>query len=162
MGTWFTPDGDLRKYGPESAEPGLGGEYLTNKNVREIEFKVDLTTLTEAETILSDTVVMPAGFMIQEVETVTNVAAATGVAIDMGLIRTDRATPIDADGLLAAVTTATMNSGGEKVTYVENSAGGGDLIGTITAFPAYFTMSRTTATAFTAGQVLFKVRYYKP
>ncbi len=161
MGTWQN-DGILKKFGTTRAVPNKGGEYVTTGRLREIEFKIDLADLTETETVLSDTLTLPAGMRLQEVEIVTNTAAATGVAIDFGLIRTDRTTEIDYDGLLAAFPTASMNAAGEKVIIIDNTTYDGALIGTTTANVGYFTMSRTTATAFTAGQIVVTVRFYAP
>jgi len=157
--------GLYRKYGTEKTTGTIGGEYRTNGLLREIEFTVTLSTLTETETPLSDVVFFPK-MRVQEVEVITTTAAATGTAIDVGLIKTDRATEIDYDGFLAAFPTAAMDLAGERTIFTAASTvpasatGTGALIGATTAFVGYVTASRTTATAFTAGVVRIKVRYY--
>lgn len=160
--TYMDPDGLYRKYGTNKTTANIGGEYRRGGHLRELEFKIDLTALTETETILSDQVFVPAGARIQEIEVVTHTAAATGVAVDLGLIRTDRTTEIDYDGLLAAVVTANMNAAGEKNIYSDNTTYDGALVGTTIANVGLVSASRTTATAFTAGVIYVTIRYYMP
>lgn len=154
--------GLYQEFGTEQTVTHKGGEYVTTGAMREIEFKIDLTTLTEAETILDRNVYMPAGVRIAEIKIVTHTAAATGVAIDFGLIKTDGTTEIDYDGLLAAFPTANMNAAGETNIITDNTTYDGALVGTNTAFVGHFTCSRTTATAFTAGLIYVTVKYYRP
>lgn len=166
--SWFDPDGLLRKFGTEKAVPNKGGEYRTVGQMREINFKLDLTALTQAETPVSDQVFFPSGARIAAVKTVATTGAATGTAIDMGLVRSDRTTEIDFDGLLAAAPTANMNSAGETsiyqvaVTVPTGLTGTGALIGTTTSNVGYVTCSRTDATAFTAGVIEVTIYYYVP
>lgn len=160
--SWMNDDGLYLKYGTEKATANIGGEYRTNTSLREVELKITLTDLTATETILSDQVFIPAGARIQEVEVVTHTAAATGTAIDLGLIRTDRTTELDYDGLLAACPTASMNAAGEKTIFSDNTTYDGALVGTTLANTGYVSASRTDATAFTAGVIYVKIRYYMP
>ena len=165
---YMDPDGLFRKYGTDKATANIGGEYVTVANIREIELKIDLTLLDQTEAIQSDQVFVPAGARILEVHTIATTGAATGTAIDVGLIRTDRTTEIDYDGLLAAAPTANMNTAGEQSTYKvavtipTGLTGTGALVGTTTANVGYISASRTDATAFTAGVILLKLRYYIP
>lgn len=157
--------GLYRKYGTDKATTATGGEYRNDGLLREIEFKIDLTTLTETETPLDDNVFFPK-MRVQEVEVITTTAAATGVAIDVGLIQTNRTTEIDFNGFLAAFPTAQMDLAGERTIFTSattvpaSATGTGALIGTSTSTVGYVSASRTTATAFTAGVVLVKIRYY--
>lgn len=160
MPTVINADGLTLKYGTDRATTGKGGEYVTVGATRELELKLTLTDLTESEVIQSEGGVLPAGARIQEIEVVTHTAAATGAAIDLGLIRLDRTTEVDYDGLLAAFPTASMNAAGEKVVIVDNTTYDGAVVGTTLVNPAYITASRTTATAFTAGVVYVRIRYY--
>lgn len=156
-------NGRYQKYGPDNAIPNRAGEYTSYGRLHEIEVKIDLTTLTQSEVIQSDVTVLPAGVIVQEVEINTQTAAATGVAIDLGLIRLDRATEIDYDGLLAAFPTASMNAAGKKVIISDGTTYDGALIGATTGtLPGYITCSATTATAFTAGLIYLTIRYWKP
>lgn len=151
------------KFGTEKATPLIGGEYVTTGSIREVELTVDLTALTATETPLSDVVMIPAGVRITEVEVVTHTAAATGTAIDLGLIRnSDRSTEVDYDGLLAAFPTASMDAAGETNSVVLGHTYVGALVGTTTSYTSLISASRTTGTAFTAGVIVVKIRYYKP
>ena len=160
--TWMNSDGLYLKFGPDKAVAGKAGEYSPTTDIHEVLVKLDLTALTQTETIISDTVVLPAGARIQEVETVAHTAAATGVAVDLGLIRTDRSTELDYDGLLAAIPTASMNAAGEKNIFSDNTTYDGALVGTTLAYSGYISASATTSTAFTAGVINVKIRYYMP
>jgi len=161
MATW-TNDGLTRKFGLDKTTGTKGGEYRTNGLLREVEFKINLADLTETETVQSDVVFIPAGVRLAEVKVYTTTAAATGTAIDLGLIRTDRTTEIDYNGLLAAFPTASMNAAGETTTLVQGSSNVGALVGTTTANVGYVTASRTDATAFTAGAIVVIISYYVP
>jgi len=159
---WMNPDGLYKKYGTEKTVVQKGGEYANKGHFREVEIRLDLTTLTQAETIQSDTIFIPAGVRISEIKVVTHTAAATGVAIDLGLIRTDRTTELDYDGFLAVFPIASMNVAGETTTLTGGVATAGALVGTTLANIGYITCSATTATAFTAGVIYVTIKYYTP
>lgn len=161
MATW-TNDGLTRKFGLDKTTGTKGGEYRTHGLLREVEFKINLADLTETETVQSDVVFIPTGARIAEVKVITTTAAATGTAIDVGLVRTDRTTEIDYNGLLAAFVTASMNAAGETVILTQGSSTAGALVGTTTANVGYVTASRTDATAFTAGAIVLAIKYYIP
>lgn len=160
---WMDNTGLYQKYGTEQTETSTGGEYKTFAEAREIEVKIDLRDLTEAETIINDNIFFPKHMVIQEVEIYVDEAAATGVAIDMGLIETDRTTEIDYDAILKGVATATLTKGA-KVLLVKGSSNVGDYItnGTVTSKVGHITMSRTTSTAFTTGILRIRIRYTRP
>ena len=161
--SWLDNGGLFQVYGTDQATTETGGEYRNNGLEREIELKINLADLTETESVIYDNIFMPAGVRISEVKVKTVTAAATGVAIDLGLVRTDRATPIDYDGILQAFPTASMDAAGETQVYtVPAAASGGALVGTTTANVGHFTCSRTTTTAFTAGQIIVTVKYFRP
>jgi|JI91814BRNA_FD_contig_31_5853560_length_1168_multi_4_in_0_out_0_2 hypothetical protein len=160
--SWTNSDGLYIKYGPDKATAKKAGEFVKTGDVREVFLTLTLSELTETETILDDTCFLPAGARIQEIETVTHTAAATGVAVDLGLIRMDRSTELDYDGLLAAIPTASMNAAGEKNIFSDNTTYDGALVGTTLAYNGYISASRTTSTAFTAGVIRVKIRYYMP
>jgi hypothetical protein len=103
-------DGLLLKYGTAKTVANLGGEYRTYGRLHEVEIKMDLTALTQSEVIQSDVTVIPSGVILQEVEVDVKTAAATGVAIDVGLTRLDRTTEVDFDGIIAALATAQYGS----------------------------------------------------
>jgi hypothetical protein len=160
----YTDIGGLyQEWGLEQTVTHKGGEYRNNGLEREIEVRIDLTTLTEAETVLDGNIFFPVGMKITEIEILVETAAATGVAIDLGFIRTDRTTEIDYDGLLAAFVTATMTVG-NKVVLRKGGTQAGAMVGSgvATTNVGHLTCSRTTATAFTAGVIKVTIRYERP
>lgn len=167
---WNNFDNLYLRYGADKAIVSKAGEYETEGQIREVEVKIDLTTLTETETVLDPNQVIPSGVRIAQVEVRCHTAAATGTAIDVGLARRVTAgattlTEVDYNGILAAYATASMDAAGETNTYNVGTGGagtGGALIGATTASTALITASRTDATAFTAGVVYIKIRYYRP
>lgn len=160
--------GLYRKYGPDKATPKAAGEYHMYGKFHTIECKITLANLTQTETILDDIVQIPNGARIQSVELMTETAAATGTAIDVGLIRSDRTTELDYNGLLAASPLAVMDLAGERTVYTAattvpaSATGTGALIGTTLTNNGYLSASMTDATAFTAGVVWVTVNYYMP
>lgn len=160
---WLNNDGLFLKFGTDKTVVTTGGHYKTYGELREIELKLTLTSLTQAEVVQNDQVFFGTGTRVQEVEVMTHTAAVTGTAIDVGLVRTDRTTEIDFDGFLAAFPTASMNAVGEKVVVINGGTGAGAFIGATTiANPGYITASMTDATAFTAGIIYIRIRYYVP
>lgn len=164
MSTWTNDDGLHIKFGTsEGVSTHSAGEYNTLGPNRMVEVEIDLTELTQTEAILNDVVVLPAGAFIERVETIAEVAGATGTAIDVGLIRLDRSTELDYNGLLAASPIANFNADGEyacfKVGATEPTGltGTGALIGTTLSNAGYISASMTDATAFTAGRVKVRV-----
>jgi len=160
----YTDIGGLRqKFGVEQTVTSTAGEYRTNGKEREIEFTLNLATLTQAETIVDENVFFPVGVKITEIEIFVETAAATGTAIDVGFVRTDGTTEIDFNGLLAAMTTATLTVG-SKIVLRKGGALVGAMVGSgvATTNVGYITASMTDATAFTAGLVKITVRYERP
>lgn len=155
---WLDNTGLYQKYGTEQTVPNNDGEYKVFGELREIEFAIDLTTLTEGEVIQSDQVFFPIGMKLEQVEIFVDTAAATGVAIDMGFMQTNRSSEIDADGILAALPTASMTLGA-KLTLKAGDTYAGARVGGTNGTVAYVTCSRTTATAFTAGKIRVRLKY---
>lgn len=168
MGTWLNDDELYIKFGTdEGVSTHKAGYYChpTDGGLQVVEVDVLLDQLTETETILNDSVWIPANSQIVWVEVETVVASATGVAIDVGMIDQDRATEIDYNGLLAAFAAATMSEVGEVTRFYTQESfpasvtTGGVQIGTEITNTGYISASRTTATAFTAGKVRVKVAF---
>lgn len=168
MGTWHNSDGLYIEYGTTKTTANQAGEFVKTGNMREVELKITLSGLTQSEVVQSDTTILPAGARIQEVELLTQTAGATGTAIDVGLIRMDRTTELDYNGLLAAAPLAVMDLAGERTIYTAattvpaSATGTGALIGTTLAYDGLLTCSMTDATSFTAGVVKVLIRYYMP
>lgn len=166
MGTWLNNDGLYIKYGTDLGTSGsAAGEYKTFGPTRMIEVEIELSELTATETILNDVTWLPANCQIENVEVITEVAAATGTAIDVGFIRRDRTTEEDYDGLLAAFPTAQMNAVGEHSRFFETHTvpasltGTGALVGQTLVNDSFISASRTDATAFTAGRVKVRIHF---
>lgn len=160
---WLNQDQLYLKHGTEKTVPNKAGEYRNVGGLREVEVKIDLAQVGTNPTILSDVTFIPAGVRIEEVEVVVTVAATSGgaAALNLGLVRTDRTTAISANGLLAAIALTAIDAAGEKVVYRVGTAGAGSLIGTTTANVGYLTADFDTA-AYTAGQIIVRVRYMVP
>lgn len=161
MGTWFNDDGLQLKYGTDKTVPNIGGEFRTNGALREIEFKIDLTKLTATAAIIDDTVFFPKNARLEEVEIVVYTAAdsaADTAALNIGLVKTDRSTAIDADGIVKALAQTNIDAAGEKVVLRKGSTGVGDLVGVTNTSVGYFTADYDTE-AYTAGVVFVRIRY---
>lgn len=168
-------DGLIQKYGTSEAKSlQQGGFICTYGTYSSLVLNLDLTTLTETETIQNDVLTIPSSALIESVEVLTVVAAATGTAIDVGLIANDRTTTTDLNasvtdsdpnGLLAAFVTATMNAAGEYHKFWVNTAipdgitTQGALVGSTMTVPTLITASRTDSTAFTAGNIILRVNF---
>ena len=170
---WNNADNLYLKYGPDKALPKRAGEARMVGDIHEVTCKITLTDLTETETVMDDTAVIPKGARIQEVELLTQTLATLGTAIDVGLARRVTAgattlTEIDYDGLLAAAPIAVINAAGERTIYTAvttvpaSATGTGALIGTTLANNGLISASRTDSTAFGAGVVIIKIRYFMP
>lgn len=161
---WLNNDGLYIKTGYEQAAgPTLAGEIKTYGRLREIEVKINLTSLGTGSTILSDVTYFPKGARIEEVEVVTETAATSGGAavLNLGLIRTDRTTAYDADGFIAALAITTHDAAGEKTVLRVGSTGAGAFIGTTLANVGLLVADYDTA-AYTAGVLKVRIRYYAP
>lgn len=159
--SWKNNDGLIRKFGTEQATSRVVGEYSADGPYHTAEITVDLTTLTETETILDYNFALPKGALIQELQVVATTSAATGTAIDVGLIKlVDKSTEYDYNGLLAAYPTASMAVG----VFNRLSSGVGTyegaVLGVALTESALISASRTTATAFTAGKVKIRINYF--
>jgi hypothetical protein len=158
-------DGLYLKYGTEKGVSTTAGEYRTVGALREVEFKLTLTSLTTTPAIVSDVTELPAGARIQEVEVITTTVATTGssAALNVGTIQLNRTTTVDADGLVEALAVTALDAAGETTILRAPVSGTsvGDQIGTSLANTCFITASTSTGT-FTAGAATVKVRYFIP
>lgn len=161
--SWTNADGLYLKYGPDKATATTAGEYRKDGPLREVEVKIDLTTLTTSPTIVADTTQIPANVRIEEVEIVTETAATSSgaAALNVGLIRENRSTAYDADGLVKALAITSLDAAGEKTTLRIGTSGVGDLVGTTLANTGLITADYDTDN-FDTGVVIVRVRYYNP
>lgn len=159
--TWMNGDGLYVRFGTKEAEVSIGGDFSDTVGDQHVTYvELDLTTVTAtAGTIIDDAILIPKGAFIEEVK-VTNRTAATGsgATLNLGLVKFDRTTAIDADGLLAAAPLTDWNTAGETLVYRVGVSGAGALMGTKTAFAGYLCADYDTA-AITAGSVAIEIRY---
>ena len=157
--------GLYQKFGLEQVVPMTGGEPHSYGDVREIDVKLTLVNTPSAAAVIpgTDNLNFPAGFVLEEVEVINEVAATSGgsATLNIGLMRMDRSTEIDFDGLLKVAPLADYDTVGERKTYIKGVTGIGDLVGvTSGSNPGYLTYHYGTA-AFTAGVVTVRIRYRK-
>lgn len=153
MGTWTNSDGLYIKFGTDEAAQALGGAVQEDGGVHTLEFTInasDFNALTN--TILSDTAFIPSNALIISsnftVETAFVGATAT---VDFGLVRKNRTTEIDYDGLDAAIAVASL-------TAKASINGDGALIGTRLSQAALVTARNNTADL-TAGKGVLTITY---
>lgn len=157
---WYNNDGLYVKFGTEEATVANVGNYNVSGPENMIELKItDMTALGTSAAIQDAGLVVPKNAFIQKVEVIVDTACTgTNAALNVGLIRTDRSTELDYDGLIAAGAVATLAAAGNIVEYTQGSTGHGALIGTTLANNGYLTADYDTA-AFTAGAITIRVWY---
>jgi len=161
-GNWKDNDGLYRQYGTSKATNDTAGEYKNYGAVREMEITIpDMTAITSSPSIVSNSYRFPSGMRLQEVQVITDtVCTGTGAVLNVGLIKDDRSTELDYNGLVAALPLTSLDAAGEQTTLKVGDSYAGALLGTDTTDAAsYLTMDYDTA-AFTAGAIRVRVRYY--
>jgi hypothetical protein len=151
---WIDNTGRLRQFGQENGRTGKAGSYTTDGSLREVEFRIDLTTLPNDPTTLVDGVaqgivdlhtLLPDGAQIEAVDLVvaTTVSSANSSALlNIGVVDQDFSGNDDIDALVDDYALVTAASAiGTKVTFTQGTSGHGDLVGTILTKPLYITAS---------------------
>jgi ketosteroid isomerase-like protein len=153
MGTWTNSDGLYIKFGEDEAKQALGGAVQEDGGVHKLEFVInasDFNALTN--TILSDTAFIPSNALIVSSNfTVETAFAGATATVDFGLVRKNRTTEIDYDGLDAAIAVASL-------TAKASINGDGALIGTRLSQAALVTARNNTADL-TAGKGVLTITY---
>lgn len=169
--------GLFEQFGTDRAWPETFGEYVTFGSNRVIEGLLDVTgasyptltlsTTAATPTIISNTCffpVMPAGqLFIESVVLVCETALASGTSFNLGFIQLDRLTIPSgyATSLIAAEVTATFDTAGKQVTYINGTSKAGALIGsgpTLATGPYYLT-AHSTGT-YTTGKLRCRINYH--
>lgn len=150
MGTWTNNDGLHIRYGTESPGDALGGMNPDKGAERTYVLEFDYSDLAATGTakIFSE-IDLPVNFQISKVEvSAIDAFASAGSAgtLDIGLIRHDRSTAVDLDGLGDGVTQAQLNSN-----LYDTATGTAVLVGTKLANAAYLVLTEAVA-AFTSGK----------
>ena len=165
--SWLNNDGLYIKLAAEEGQKG--GTYRSVGPLQITEVKLDLTVdATSTSAIIGSAlgqagVYIPDGSYVEKVEVVAEVAATSGgsATLDVGIIRRDRSTPVDIDGLVAALALTAIDAAGETSVLTKGATGAGALIGTTVTNGGYLVANRNTAN-FTAGKVTVRVYWYKP
>lgn len=158
---WLNNDGLYIKYGTDKAEAGKAGQPLNFGGRHTIELDLDLSEVSSNPTIVSDVVFFPKGAILEEVEVINSVAStgSTGNAtLNIGLIKTDRTTALEIDGILKAADIDDFDAAGEKKVYTVGVSGIGDVVGVATSEPAYITADWDTADP-VSGRVQVRIKY---
>lgn len=166
---WYNNDGLLVKFDLDRVRPSRSGEYTRMADGQHlVSTIIDLATLPTAasgnEQILDDGVTIPAGaFITKVIVTVLEEPTTLGSPnLDLGLVKLDRSTEIDFNGLLAATDTwETGTDLGTVVEYVKGSTEVGALVGTQLAYTGYLTASPDTAD-WTDGTIKVDILFYMP
>lgn len=161
--TWTNDDGLIVKFGTEQGTAGKGGSPVSYGNVSVLEFQVTATTIGSSAAVVDNHLVIPSGAVIHKVEVIAETACTSGdsATLDVGLIRLDRSTELDYNGLVAALALTSIDADGDVVELIQGSTGHGDLVGTALANAGVPTINYGTA-AYTAGVLVVKIYYYMP
>lgn len=165
MATWLNNDGLYIRYGTDEGVSTTAGTYpsmVAGQHVTEVKIPA-MTALTTTDTILANSTIIPAGAIISKVEVIAETACTSGGAaiLDVGLVRLDRTTEYDYDGLVAALALTSIDADGDVVSLIQGSTSHGALVGTKLAYAGLVTASEGDANAYTAGEVLIKIYWYK-
>lgn len=167
-GVWTNSDGLYWRYGVNEGTAQITGDLKTFGARRVCEVTIDLDSLpahdaTNAVQIQSDTVTIPAGALIEEIELIAmEETAGTNANLDIGLVDQDRSTEIDFNGLIAAGDD--FNGGtdlGKVYRYVVGTTDAGALVGTKITNTGLITANAETAN-FTAGVLKCRIFYSMP
>ena len=162
--TWMNSDGLYLKTGTSEATLSTAGEFELDGPTHVVELTLfDMTTLTTTAAVQDDVTFIPKNARIDRVDVVTETAATSGgsAALNVGLIRRDRTTELDYDGLIAALALTSIDAAGETTSITKGGTSAGALIGTTLSNSGYLTADYDTA-AYTAGKVIVRVYYRFP
>jgi hypothetical protein len=163
---WVNSDGLSINFGTAEATVAFGGHKVHyGRHCTEFSLRLaNLATVASTnEMIIGDTVTIPSGALIEEIEViVTEETAGVNANLDLGLVDQDRSTELDFNGLLAAADA--FNGGtdlGTVTRYVVGTTEAGALVGTVLANTGLVTASADTAD-FTAGVLLIRIFWSVP
>ena len=162
MAKWTNADGLEVWLGTTEAEVTVAGELPSEGDFRKWELDLDLTALADASALVPRTrsTLIPKGTFISKVKVINQVAATgTNATLNLGLIRQNKSTTYDVDGLLVAAPRTDWDTAGETKEYVIGVTGVGALVGTTLANSGYLVADYDTA-AFSAGKVRVIIEGY--
>ena len=161
---WINSDGLLVKFGTEVGETGKGGSPSTLAgNLNVVQFEIDGTDIGSTAAIVDDHLIIPEGAVMHKVEVIAETAftSAGAATLDVGLVRQDRTTELDYNGLVAALALTSIDAEGDVVTLTQGVTGHGALVGTALANSGIPTINYNAA-AYTAGKAVVKIWFYIP
>lgn len=166
--TWLNKDGLNVFFNASIGErTKWGEENIEGTNTRKTSGTIDLASLpTLASTnkqIIADGVFLPKGALIEKIEIITlTETAGTNANLDIGLVKEDRTTEYDFNGLLTAGDD--FNGGtdlGKLYTYVVGTTDAGAVVGTVLTERCLITANPETAD-FTAGTIEVRIYWSRP
>lgn len=167
---WVNDD-NLPVYFPTDAEKVMRGGERQYEGRHETFVVIDLTDLPTVasgnEQIVHETVFIPKGAFIEDVEVVVlKETAGTNANLDLGFVKKDRTTELDFNGLLAAAdafNAGTDLGGVYRYAIVDGTktTEGGALLGTVLTDTGMITASPDTAD-FTAGIIEVRIHWFVP
>lgn len=179
--TWLNSDGLFVKFAKEEGVVAKGGEPMVDASgLHRYIFTIGYADVLSASTQIlgassgvdagSLGIMIPKGLRIVEINTKAETAFTSSGTIGsstlvLGLIREDRSTELDYDGLLtASFVGSVIDAQGEQATITIGSTGAGALIGTTLAYNGYITVSNSAHAShpYTAGKLIVEVRGYFP
>lgn len=161
MSTWTNNDGLTIYYGASESVPATGGEYEADGLWREVEVKLDLTTLTDTAGTVVSRVQIPFGYQLGRVEVIADTAATSGgsATLDVGFKKMVAGTENDYNGAVAALPLASINVDGELNRLDPGVTYAGALVGKVVeADEVSLVTANYNTAAFTAGKV--RVRFF--
>lgn len=166
---WLNEDGLLIRFGANEAQVTRGGQFAATDGIRHIaQVAIDLAALPTAasgdEQILADNVIIPDGAFIEKIEVLVTEEPTTSGSpnLDLGLVKLDRSTELDFNGLLAAADAfETGTDLGTLVVYDTTTTESGALVGTVLTDAGLITASPDTAD-WTDGTLLVRIFYHMP
>lgn len=166
--TYIDNTGLLQYFGKaQSTSNRWGEENIPGTNKRVTQGSIDLTSLATLasgnQTIVADNVFIPKGALIEEIKvTVTKETTGVNANLNLGLVKEDRSTEYDFDGLLAAADA--FNAGtdlGTVTTYNVGTTEAGAKLGTVLTEACLLTAAPETAD-FTAGVINVRIIWSRP
>lgn len=160
--SWVNNDGLERKFGTESAERALIGEYRHDgsSNLVEISFTyADLPAVASNSVIIADDFTLPAGAFIESVEIWCPVdmdSTNDDMTLNVGMIDTDRTSNASVNAFVVAATQAELITGGTNV-----AGWVGAQVNDVLPRDVLLTWEVDVHAA-TAGEGVIRIKYYTP
>ena len=165
MSKWQNKDGVLVKFGNTEGEVAKGGAVKSYGNLNVAEFEIDMATLpniTAGVLYLSDTLIIPAGAIVQRVvTTIHKVSVGSGANFNLGLRKAADRAAYDDDGLIIAADAEHTTAVGTRTKYEQGGTDHGATLGIILTEDSFIVASYDTA-AFTAGIYKVRIEWYVP